>query len=110
MLLRVQHERHEDVSLFTDESYHEHFGLTEERAKKMKDKAIIMHPGPFNRGVEIAEPLIECSKSRIFKQMENGVYTRMAVSRNDFEMGGINIGKINTRGTDAKRGRETVYN
>ena len=38
-----------------------------------------MHPGPFNRGVEIADTLIECPKSRIFKQMENGVYIRMAV-------------------------------
>ena len=109
MLLRVQHERHRDVSLFTDESYHEHFGLTVERAKKMKDKAIIMHPGPFNRGVEIAESLIECSKSRILKQVENGVYTRMAVLETILN-GRNKIGKINTRGTDAKRGRKAVYN
>ena len=45
----------------------------------MKETAIIMHPAPFNRGVEIDEKLIECPKSRIFKQMENGVYIRMAV-------------------------------
>lgn len=108
MLLRVQHERHRDVSLFTDESYHEHFGLTEERAKRMKDRAIIMHPGPFNRGVEIAEPLIECSKSRIFKQMENGVYIRMAVIETILK-GRNKYGKIDSRGTDAERRREIDY-
>ncbi|CAM3086052.1 aspartate carbamoyltransferase catalytic subunit [Filibacter tadaridae] len=79
MLLRVQHERHTTGAGFTKESYHEQFGLTEERAKRMKKGAIIMHPGPFNRGVEIADCLIESSCSRIFKQMENGVYIRMAV-------------------------------
>ena len=79
MLLRVQHERHDGKSSFTKESYHHQYGLTIERAKKMKENAIIMHPAPINRGVEIDGDLIECSKSRIFKQMENGVYIRMAV-------------------------------
>lgn len=79
MLLRVQHERHGVGSIFTEESYHERYGLTEARSQMMKENAIIMHPGPFNRGVEISESLIECTQSRIFKQMENGVYIRMAV-------------------------------
>ena len=79
MLLRVQHERHDGKPTFTKESYHHQYGLTTERAKKMNENAIIMHPAPFNRGVEIDEDLIECPKSRIFKQMENGVYIRMAV-------------------------------
>lgn len=79
MLLRVQHERHEGETLFTEESYHEQYGLTERRAEQMKEHAIIMHPGPFNRGVEIADSLIECAQSRIFKQMENGVFIRAAV-------------------------------
>ncbi|WP_210469462.1 aspartate carbamoyltransferase catalytic subunit [Sporosarcina sp. 6E9] len=79
MLLRVQHERHNEKSIFTKESYHSQYGLTLERASRMKENAIIMHPAPFNRGVEIDEKLIECPKSRIFKQMENGVYIRMAV-------------------------------
>ena len=74
----------------------------------MKDNAIIMHPGPFNRGVEIAEPLIECSKSRIFKQMENGVYIRMAVSRIDFEREELTLEKLNSRGTDAKQVKENL--
>jgi len=79
MLLRVQHERHEAEIPFTGERYHERYGLTVAREQLMKEHAIIMHPGPFNRGVEIADTLIECPKSRIFKQMENGVYIRMAV-------------------------------
>lgn len=45
----------------------------------MKEKAIIMHPAPVNRGVEIDSDLVECGRSRIFKQMENGVGIRMAI-------------------------------
>ena len=45
----------------------------------MKETAIIMHPAPFNRNVEIADDIVECEKSRIFKQVQNGVYVRMAL-------------------------------
>lgn len=79
MLLRVQHERHESDMPFTKESYHAQYGLTEQRASQMKKEAIIMHPAPFNRGVEIADSLIESEQSRIFKQIENGVFVRAAV-------------------------------
>lgn len=79
MLLRVQHERHDGKTTFTKSAYHEQYGFTVERERKMNKNAIIMHPAPFNRGVEIDEELIECERSRIFKQMENGVYVRMAV-------------------------------
>lgn len=79
MMLRVQHERHAVSALFSKENYHEQFGLTIEREQKMKDGAIIMHPAPINRGVEISDSLIECERSRIFKQMANGVFVRMAV-------------------------------
>ena len=79
MLLRVQFERHSEKMSMTVEEYHEKYGLTEERMLKMKDNAIIMHPAPINRGVEIADSVAECEKSRIYKQMTNGVYTRMAV-------------------------------
>lgn len=80
MLLRVQHERHEVSGIFSKEDYHQTYGLTVERERKMKDGAIIMHPAPFNRDVEIASELVECDRSRIFKQMENGVYVRMAIT------------------------------
>ena len=79
MLLRVQFERHNEEMSMTKEEYHQNYGLTYERMKKMKDHAIIMHPAPINRGVEIADEVAECEKSRIYKQMTNGVYIRMAV-------------------------------
>jgi aspartate carbamoyltransferase catalytic subunit len=62
--------------------------LTAERAQLMKENSIIMHPAPVNRGVEIADELIENPKSRIFKQMENGVFVRMAVLKRALEYRG----------------------
>lgn len=78
MLLRVQHERH-GVYEFKTDTYNRDYGLNSERIKLLRPHAIIMHPGPFNRGVEITPELVEHSQSRIFKQKENGVYTRMAI-------------------------------
>ena len=85
MMLRVQHERHDGSVSFDKEEYHKNFGLTKENVAKMKEKAIIMHPAPFNRGVEIADEIVECEKSRIFKQMSNGVFVRMAVMKRAVE-------------------------
>lgn len=79
MLLRVQFERHQEKMKISVEEYHKKYGMTYERMKMMKEKAIIMHPAPINRGVEIADEVAECEKSRIYKQMTNGVYVRMAV-------------------------------
>ena len=79
MLLRVQFERHEQGMSMSVEEYHEKYGLSLDKVKQMKEKAIIMHPAPVNRGVEIADDVVECEKSRIFKQMTNGVFVRMAV-------------------------------
>ncbi len=78
MLLRVQFERHQERMKISVEEYHKKYGMTKERMLSMKDTAIIMHPAPINRGVEIADEVAECSKSRIYKQMTNGVYIRMA--------------------------------
>lgn len=78
MLLRVQHERHEHRMNMSQEDYLENYGLNKKRYDEMKESAIIMHPAPFNRGWEIDTDLVESPKSRIFKQMENGVYVRMA--------------------------------
>ena len=63
----------------TKEEYHRTYGLDMEKVKMMKENAIIMHPAPFNRDVEIYDDVVECEKSRIYKQMTNGVYVRMAV-------------------------------
>ncbi|WP_067728344.1 aspartate carbamoyltransferase catalytic subunit [Oceanobacillus damuensis] len=87
MLLRIQHERHLHKAESTD--YLELYGLTKERERKMKNHAIILHPAPINRGVEIDTDLVECCRSRIFKQMENGVYVRMAIMMNVLNEWGI---------------------
>ncbi|WP_239254417.1 aspartate carbamoyltransferase catalytic subunit [Listeria ilorinensis] len=80
MLLRVQHERHQaDGAVFSKADYHAQYGLTIERAAKMKKDAIIMHPSPVNRDVEIAGCLVESEQSRIVAQMQNGVFMRMAI-------------------------------
>lgn len=79
MMLRIQHERHNMNVESSIHEYHQKFGLTIERSQRMKKNSIIMHPAPVNRGVEIASELVESPKSRIFKQVKNGVFVRMAV-------------------------------
>ncbi|UYO36865.1 aspartate carbamoyltransferase catalytic subunit [Bacillus zhangzhouensis] len=96
MLLRIQHERHAEK--MGSEDYLSTYGLTVDRANKMKKGAIIMHPAPVNRGVEIDDSLVESKQSRIFKQMENGVYIRMAVLKRAFQ-----------NSTLHQKGRDSVY-
>lgn len=84
MMLRIQHERHSARLQMSKEEYLKKFGLTEERVERMKKDAIIMHPAPVNRNVEIADNVVECQKSRIFKQMENGVLVRKAMIKKIF--------------------------
>lgn len=79
MLLRVQHERHHEGEVFSKETYHQTYGLTVERAKRLQKHAIIMHPAPVNRDVELADELVESLQSRIVIQMSNGVFMRMAI-------------------------------
>jgi len=89
MMLRIQHERHQDNVKFSESEYLKRYGLTKEREKKMKPNAIIMHPAPINRGVEIDGDLVECKRSRIFKQMQNGVFARMALLKYTLEKKGF---------------------
>lgn len=83
MMLRVQLERHHhhviDSKDIDKTTYHQTYGLTLERERAMKTGAVIMHPAPVNRGVEIHTDLVECERSLIFKQVANGVAVRMAV-------------------------------
>ncbi|GGN96410.1 aspartate carbamoyltransferase catalytic subunit [Saccharibacillus kuerlensis] len=79
MMLRVQLERHAEGILKSADEYRAQYGLTVQRAAKMKPHAIIMHPAPVNRDVEIDSELVEAPNSRIFPQMQNGVPIRMAV-------------------------------
>ena len=78
-MLRIQNERLEKDCKYNVQQYNKEFGLNNERLKKMKPNAIIIHPAPFNRNVEINDDVIESKSSRIFKQISNGVYVRMAV-------------------------------
>nr|WP_162259762.1 aspartate carbamoyltransferase catalytic subunit [Lacticaseibacillus brantae] len=81
MLLRVQLERLDATTraAFTATDYHQTYGVTLERAKQLQPQAIIMHPAPVNRDVELASELVESPQSRIFTQMHNGVFMRMAM-------------------------------
>ena len=79
MLLRVQHERHDVATKITQVTYNSEYGMNQARYDRLKPDAIVMHPAPVNRGVEILGELIEAPKSVIFEQMTNGVYTRMSI-------------------------------
>jgi aspartate carbamoyltransferase catalytic subunit len=61
------------------EEYHERFGLTRERAGRLRPQTLVMHPGPMNRGVEIAPEAADLPASLITRQVKNGVLVRMAV-------------------------------
>jgi aspartate carbamoyltransferase catalytic subunit len=80
MGLRVQRERFAELSEIPDpQEYHRRFGLTQERMKLAKPAAIVMHPGPMNRGVEIEGAVADGPQSVIQEQVTNGVAIRMAV-------------------------------
>ncbi|MDR0738565.1 MAG: aspartate carbamoyltransferase catalytic subunit [Oscillospiraceae bacterium] len=79
-LLRIQHERHH-FSKFCFDNYNKIYGLNFDNINLLKPGAVVMHPGPVNRDVEIESKLVEHPRSRIFKQVKNGVFVRMAVLR-----------------------------
>jgi aspartate carbamoyltransferase catalytic subunit len=78
-LLRIQHERQRKEYFPSLGEYTALFGLTKERAARLKPDALIMHPGPINRGVEIDSDLADSSRSVILDQVTNGLAVRMAV-------------------------------
>lgn len=79
MMLRVQLERQARAAFPSEREYFEFFGLTAERLGRARDDAIIMHPGPINRGIEIASEVADGPWSVILEQVANGVAVRMAV-------------------------------
>lgn len=80
MALRIQRERiKEKSSLMTSHEYLQRFGLTEDRMKTAKPNAIVMHPGPMNRDVEISGAVADGPQSVITNQVNNGLAVRMAV-------------------------------
>lgn len=79
MLLRIQHERQSSSHFPSLGEYTGMFGLNQTRAGWLNPKAIIMHPGPINRGVEIDSELADGPRSVILEQVTNGIAVRMAV-------------------------------
>lgn len=79
-LLRVQMERQQAPYFPSTAEYHKLYGVTEERFKSIRDQGIyLMHPGPFNRGVEICDAAVDYERSLINTQVENGVAARMSI-------------------------------
>lgn len=78
-LLRIQAERAGQVLLPDLDEYHERFGLTRERASRLAPDALLMHPGPMIRGVEIAPEVADLPSSLVTRQVRNGVFIRSAV-------------------------------
>ena len=79
MTLRLQRERMVEGLVASLDDYHRDFGLTSTRLRRAADDAIVMHPGPMNRGVEISDEVADGPQSRVLRQVANGVAVRMAV-------------------------------
>ena len=79
MMLRLQNERMQGAALPSAQEYFKHFGLTQERLALAKPDAIVMHPGPMNRGVEIDSSVADGAQSVILPQVTFGIAVRMAV-------------------------------
>ncbi len=77
-MLRIQKERQASGIMSTTREYTSMFGLTKERMRRMKDTAVIMHPGPINRGIELDYEAADSEKSLILEQVTNGEAVRMA--------------------------------
>ncbi len=78
MMLRVQRERMNDSYFPTEREYSRRYGLDGARLRRMPEHAIVMHPGPMNRGMEIAPEVADSPRSTIVEQVTNGVSVRMA--------------------------------
>jgi aspartate carbamoyltransferase catalytic subunit len=79
MILRIQRERQDSAYFPTLREYAIHYGLTQERLNLAKPDAIVLHPGPMNRGIEISSDVADSSRSLILDQVKYGVAVRMAV-------------------------------
>ena len=79
MLLRIQHERQSTKHFPTLGEYSNMFGLNNSTLKYLKDDAVILHPGPINRGMEIDSNIADSKRSLILNQVKNGIAVRMAI-------------------------------
>ncbi|HEX5664697.1 MAG TPA: aspartate carbamoyltransferase catalytic subunit [Xanthomonadaceae bacterium] len=79
MMLRLQRERMTEGLVDSLEDYHRDYGLTPQRLRRAAPDAVVLHPGPMNRGVEIDDAVADGPQSLILRQVRNGVAVRMAV-------------------------------
>ncbi|HSS05711.1 MAG TPA: aspartate carbamoyltransferase catalytic subunit [Rhodanobacteraceae bacterium] len=79
IMLRLQRERMQSALGLSEAEYFAAYGLTAERLRRAKPDAIVMHPGPMNRGIEIADDVADGAQSVILEQVANGIFVRMAV-------------------------------
>jgi aspartate carbamoyltransferase catalytic subunit len=78
-LLRIQRERIDEALFPSVREYAQRYGLTSQRAARLKPDTLVMHPGPMNRGIEIAADVADSTRSLVTEQVANGVAVRMAV-------------------------------
>ena len=79
IMLRLQHERMQSGHLPSEYEYYHHYGLTRDRLRLAKPDALVMHPGPINRGVEMSSSVADSPQSVILEQVSHGIAIRMAV-------------------------------
>jgi aspartate carbamoyltransferase catalytic subunit len=79
MMLRIQQERQGKTLMPNTREYSRYFGLNPVNLKWAKPNALVMHPGPINRGVEMSSYVVDGDQSAVLKQVENGVAVRMAM-------------------------------
>jgi len=79
VMLRLQRERMQSALIPSEQEYFNLYGLTEEKLAMARDDAIVMHPGPMNRGLEIDSKVADSDRAVILPQVTNGIAVRMAV-------------------------------
>ena len=79
MMLRIQQERMHEIFFPSAREYSRYYGLNRDRMSALNPKAIILHPGPMNRGLEITAEAADSARSVIVEQVSNGVSVRMAI-------------------------------
>ena len=79
IMLRIQHERMDGQLIPSEQEYFQRYGLTEKKLQFANEDAIVMHPGPINRGLEIASSVADGSRSVILNQVTNGIAVRMSI-------------------------------
>ncbi|WP_067866663.1 aspartate carbamoyltransferase catalytic subunit [Neptuniibacter marinus] len=98
MMLRLQKERMNSALLPSESEFYKLYGLTMDKLALAKPDAVVMHPGPINRGVEIASSVADCDRSLILDQVTNGIAVRMAVM--SMAVSGQTKSRSNNNGTE----------